>query len=261
MRLKNRVAIVTGAGGGIGRAIAIRFSEEGALVVVNGRHEENITSVADEITEKGHKAIHMKADVSNSSAVKNMVNTIFEKFGKIDILVNNAAVLASSPIESINEEDWDKVMSTNLKSVFLCSKIVGQEMIKAMNGNIINIASIAAHQPYPLGGAYSTSKAGIFMFTKQLAIEWAKHNIRVNGISPGLIRTPMTETQYQHQETHEKRIQLVPLGRIGTPEDIANTAVFLASDESSYITGQSILVDGGLMDTICQYIPGRPAQT
>jgi len=259
MRLKGRVAIVTGAGKGIGRAIAVRFADEGALVVVNGRNVGNITMVVNEIMERGGQGVALSGDVSNLSEVKRIIKKTIEKFGRINILVNNAAIMASGPIEKIKEEDWDKVINTNLKGVFLFSQTVGREMIKARKGNIINIASIAGHQPYPLGGAYAASKSGVIIFTKQLAIEWAKYNIRANAISPGLIRTPLTESQYAHAETYEKRKTLIPLRRIGTPEDIAKVAVFLASDESSYITGQVLLVDGGLMETICQHIPGRPS--
>lgn len=260
MRLKGQVAIVTGAGQGIGRAIAIRFADEGAWVVVNGRHEENIKIVVNEITGRGGKAIVLKGDVSKRSDVKRMLINTIREFGRINILVNNAAIMGSAPLENIKESDWDRVINTNLKGVFLCCQIIGNEMIKARNGNIINIASIAAHQAFPLAGAYAPSKSGVVILTKQLAIEWAKYNIRANAISPGMVRTPLTESQYAHAETYRKRKALVPLKRIGAPEDIANAAVFLASNESSYITGHVLLVDGGLLESICNHIPGRPSE-
>jgi 3-oxoacyl-[acyl-carrier protein] reductase len=258
MRLKNKVAIITGGAGGIGYAITTKFAKEGAVVIVNGRHLENITKVANEIIEKGGRALALKADVTNLLEVKGMVEKIMKELGRIDILVNNAGIMINGPIENLKVEDWDKVMKINLTGVFLCSQVVGNEMIKASNGNIINIASIVAHQPYPSGGAYSASKSGVVILTKQLAIEWAKYNIRVNAISPGMIRTPMNEFHHSHAETYEKRKALIPLQRIGMPEDVANTAVFFASDESNYITGQVLLVDGGLLETVCQQIPKRP---
>ena len=202
----------------------------------------------------------MKADVTNLLEVKGMVEKIVKEFGRIDILVNNAGIMANAPIENLKLEDWDKVININLTGVFLCCQAVGNEMIKVSNGNIINIASIVANQPYPLGGAYSASKSGVVIFTKQLAIEWAKYNIRVNAISPGVIRTPINEFHHSHAETYEKRRTLIPLQRIGMPEDIANAAIFFASDESNYITGQVLLVDGGLSETVCQQIPKRPVE-
>jgi len=258
MRLKNKVAIITGGAGGIGYAISTRFAQEGAVVVVNGRHLENITKVANKITEKGGRALALKADVTNLAEIKGMVDKILKEVGRIDILVNNAGIMGNAPIENLKVEDWEKVMNVNLTGVFLCCQVIGNEMIKVSNGNIINIASIVAHQPYPLGGAYSVSKSGVVILTKQLAIEWAKYSIRVNAISPGMIRTPINEFHHSHAETYEKRKALIPLQRIGMPEDVANAAVFFASDESNYITGQVLLVDGGLLETLCQQIPKRP---
>ncbi len=260
MRLNNKVAIITGGAGGIGHAISTRFAKEGAVVVVNGRRLENITKIASEIMEKGGRALALKADVTDLLEVKGMVEKILKELGRIDILVNNAGIMVNAPIENLKVEDWNKVMNINLTGVFLCSQVVGNEMIKVSNGNIINMASIVAHQPYPLGGAYSASKSGVVILTKQLAIEWAKYNIRVNAISPGVITTPINEFHHSHAETYEKRKALIPLQRIGMPEDVANAAVFFASDESNYITGQVLLVDGGLSETVCQQIPKRPVE-
>jgi 3-oxoacyl-[acyl-carrier protein] reductase len=260
MRLKNKVAIVTGAAGGIGKAISTRFANEGAVVVLNGRHLDNITQVANEIMENGGRALAFNANVTNLLEVKGMVEKTVHEFGRIDILVNNAGIMANAPIENLDERDWDKVVNINLKGTFLCCQAVGNEMIKVSNGSIVNIASIAAHQPYPLGGAYSASKSGVVILTKQVAIEWAKYNIRANAISPGIIRTPINEFHHSHAETCAKREALIPLQRIGMPEDVANAAIFFASDESNYITGQVLLVDGGLSETVCQHIPKRPVE-
>ena len=213
MRLKGQVAIVTGAGQGIGRAIAIRFADEGAWVVVNGRHEENIKIVANEIMKRGGKAIALKGDVSKRSDVKRMLIKTIQEFGRINILVNNAAIMGSAPLENIEESDWDRVINTNLKGVFLCCQIIGNEMIKARNGNIINIASIAAHQAFPLAGAYAPSKSGVVILTKQLAIEWAKYNIKVNVICPGIDSPSFRAFAAKNPQMSEAHVKL------GDPED------------------------------------------
>lgn len=249
MKLDGKTAIVTGSGQGIGRAIALALAKEGADVVINVRKSvQRAKAVADEVRALGRRALVMRADVSKKGEVDQMVKKTLEEFGKVDILVNNAGISARAPIEELSEEDWDRVMNVNLKGAFLCSVAAGKEMIKLKRGNIINIVAASGHRSYPLAGAFGPSKAAVISLTKQLAMEWAKYNIRVNGVSPGPIWSPQTESMLKDEKTRE-RIKKIPMGRIGRPEEIADVAVFLASEDSSYITGQVIIVDGGGSET------------
>jgi NAD(P)-dependent dehydrogenase (short-subunit alcohol dehydrogenase family) len=257
MKLKNQAAIITGSGSGIGRAIAIAFAREGADVVVADIHEENCFKVLAEVKKYSPNSLALKVDVSKGNEVEGLVRTTWEKYRKIDILVNNAGTGAPYNLEDTPEEDWDRIMGINLKGVFLSSQRAGKIMIQQKKGNIINIASISAHTPIPQGNAYSMAKAGVTMLTRLAALEWGKYNIRVNSISPGLIRTPLTENVYADPEQYKQRSELVPLKRIGTSEDVAKLALFLASEDSSYIHGEDIVIDGGLLTTVYQQVPGR----
>jgi NAD(P)-dependent dehydrogenase (short-subunit alcohol dehydrogenase family) len=266
MRLRDKVTIIAGSTRGIGEECARIFFREGAKVVVTGRDEAKGGSLIEEMrgtTPKnefpraGNRCIFLKADISLSSDVMRLRDKTLEAFGRIDILVNNAGITVPSPFEDLTEEAWNWVMDINLKGVFFCSQIIGRQMIEQRSGTIVNIASIAAHYALPHGAAYGPTKSAIIMLTKQCAMEWAKYNIRVNSVSPGLIRTPMTEDIYQDEGITRARIELIPLGRIGMPKDVAHVALFLCSDESSFITGQDILVDGGLLDNVFQRIPGK----
>lgn len=265
MRLRDKVTIITGSTRGIGEACARLFYREGAWVVVTGRDEAKGTSLIEEMraadskskrSHAGNRCIFLKADISVRSDVVRLKDKTLEAFGRIDILVNNAGITVPCPFEDLTEEAWNWVMGVNLKGVFFCSQIIGRQLIEQRSGTIVNIASMAAHYALPNGAAYGPAKSAIIMLTKQCAMEWAKYNIRVNSVSPGLIRTPMTENIYQDEGIARARIELIPLGRIGTPQDVAHVALFLCSDESSFITGQDILVDGGLLDNVFQRIPG-----
>ena len=265
MRLTDKVAIVTGSTRGIGEGIARAFFREGAKVVVSGRDEAAGRSIVDELLSSGDasaskkRAVFIKADVSRRQDVAELKDRTLEYFGGVDVLVNNAGVNAPFPMEKVTLPAWDKIMDIDLKGVLFCSQIIGAEMIKQGRGSIINLASIAARYAYPDGAAYGPAKAAVVMLTKQCAMEWARYKVRVNAISPGLILTPLSQNIYQDPEIKRTREKIVPLGRIGLPEDIAHLAVFLASEESSYITAQDILVDGGLTDGVYQHIPGRAA--
>ena len=252
MDLINKIAIVTGSSQGIGRGIAVALAEAGADVVVNcDRNVSEAEEVASVIRTHGRRAIIAQADVSASSEVKRMVQLVLETFGKIDILVNNAGIEISGAIEDFREEDWDRVIGVNLKGVFLCSQIVGRHMIdRKSSGSIINIASISGCMPEINSGAYTPSKAGVIGLTKLLAIEWAKYNIRVNSISPGPIMTPLQQKAYPGEVLWEARNKAVPMNRHGTPEEIAKVVVFLSSDNSSYMTGADIAVDGGSLSSM-----------
>lgn len=251
LKLQGKVAIVTGSGRGIGKAISLKFAEQGADLVINGHKDiDSISETAREIRSLGCKSLPVVADVSNDEDVKKIVSATVKEFGKIDILVNNAGILISAPVEQLPLKDWDAVMDVNLKGSFLCSKYVGQQMIKQKGGVIINIASIAGLVPVVFAGAYSPSKAGLISLTQILAMEWAKYNIRVNSLCPGSIETQLTDAEWSTNAKREARIRAIPLKRFGKPEEVAKAAVFLACDDSSYITGQALVVDGGSMQCL-----------
>ena len=179
-----------------------------------------------------------------------MVRDVLKIFGRIDGLVNVAGIFMKSPIEEVSEQDWDRVIAVNLKGTFLCSQAVGREMIKQGGGSIVNFASVAGHTPQIYSGAYSPSKAGVVLLTKIMAVEWAKYNIRVNAVSPGPIVTPMTDSIYNTETLRKARTRSIPMNRFGNPEEVAKAVVFLVSDESSYVTGHALSIDGGSLDSM-----------
>lgn len=258
MKLKEKVAVVTGSGRGIGKAIAVLFAKEGAHVIVNDIDKNNCIKAFEEIIKYSPNSTSQPADVSNGKEVEQIVDLAVERYGKIDILINNAGTGSICRLEDTTEGIWDHVMGVDLKGVFLCSAIAGKVMIEKRGGSIINIASNAAQAPIALANAYSVAKAGVRMLTRLMALEWGKHNIRVNSISPGFIRTPLTESAYANPEHARKRAEIVPLKRIGTPEDVAKLALFLASEDSSYINGEDIVIDGGFLRTTYEQAPNKP---
>jgi len=246
MKLKGKVAIVTGAGRGIGRAISLEYAREGADVVVSDIDLQAATDAAKEVRSLGREELAVKVDVSDSTEVREMAENVLNRFGKIDILVNNAGFFKrTSPIVDLSEEEWDKAMDVNLKGTFLCTKYVGKQMTKQREGLIINIASISGLMPFVHWGPYSPSKAGVISLTQLAALELAEYNIRVNAICPGPIRTPLTDIVYADKKLREARIKSIPLNRFGEAEEVAKVAVFLACEDSSYMTGHAIVVDGG----------------
>ena len=250
MKLQNKVSVVTGGSKGIGAAICIAFAREGSDVLVGYNSSENeARKVADEIQSLGRKSLAVKVDVSCGNQVDQMVATALDSFGKIDVLANVAGITFKSFMKDLPEEEWDRVIDTNLKGTFLCSQAVGKVMIQNGGGSIVNISSIAGHVPQVSGGVYSTSKAGVNMLSKVLALEWAEYNIRVNAISPGPVETEMVQYVYNTPELRAKRKETIPLNRFAQPEEIATAAVFLASEDSSYTTGHCLVIDGGFEDT------------
>lgn len=246
MELKNKVALVTGGGQGIGRAIALAFAREGADVAIDEIDMTTAEKVVAEVKALGCRAMAVKADVSIKKEIEEMVEAVTKEFGKIDILVNNAGVSVAVPSEELEESRWDKGIDVDLKGVFFCSQIVGRDMIKRKKGNIINIASIAGIGAFPARATYCSAKAGVIMLTKVLACEWAKYHINVNAIAPGYVKTELVEDLIRKGQYDEDALaKRAPAGRMGVPEDIANAAVFLAVDRSNYITGHTLVVDGG----------------
>jgi 3-oxoacyl-[acyl-carrier protein] reductase len=244
LRLHDRVAIITGGAQGIGRAIGLLLAKNGARIVIADINDKQAEETAQEIALLGRKSLAVKVDVSNFSEAENLGKTVFDAFGQIDILVNNAGITRDGFFLRMKEEEWDAVIAVNLKSVFNCSKAVIRYMGKQRGGKIISVASVVG-QIGNIGQAnYAASKAGIIGFTKTLAREFASRGIMVNAVAPGFIETDMTRTL--PEKVREGFISNIPLGRMGTPEEIAEAVFFLATDASNYITGQVINVNGGL---------------
>jgi 3-oxoacyl-[acyl-carrier protein] reductase len=243
-RLEQRIAIVTGAGQGIGRAIALGLVREGARVAIADVNEESANTVKNEIEASGGRALAIRTDVSNEDSVQAMVEKSLKEFGRVDILVNNAGIFPASPVEEMSEEDWDRVIGTNLVGAFLCSRAVVPKFLEQGAGRIIGITSGRALQGAKNGAHYAASKAGIIGFSKSLALELAPHRITVNVICPGITDTAQPRG-HQTEEQLYAQAQRIPLGRIGQPEDLVGSAVFLASDAAAFITGQTLLVNGG----------------
>lgn len=263
MRLKGKVALITGASTGIGRATAILFAKEGAKVVVVARTREKGEETVRIIKEAGGEAVFVKADVSKAADVEEAVKATIEKYGKLDIVYNNAGVyVEEGNVAEITEEDWNSTINTNLKGVFLTSKFAVAEMIKRGGGVIVNTSSICGLVGSLNSTAYCASKGGIITVTKAMAVDLAPYNIRVNCICPGAVLTPMLKKAFEQiasvprhtyspEQVRQAYIDRIPLRRIAEPEEIAYAALYLASDESSFVTGSVLVIDGG--ETATQY--------
>lgn len=252
--LEGKVAIVTGSRRGMGKAIALTFAEAGADVAISDCTVDDgqIEVVAEEIRKLGKRVLVTNTDVSQKKAVVEMAEMVTNKFGRIDILVNNAGIAPVVPVANstevleVSEEIWQKTTEVNLKGCYICSQIIGKIMMKNNTGNIINIASVAGiHVAKTVNVVYNITKAGIIMLTKALAKELAEYNIRANSIAPGAVKTDMIKAVWSNEEYTKRLVSGIPLKRMAKPEEIAKVALFLASNASSYITGQVIVVDGG----------------
>jgi len=245
MILKDRVAIVTGGARGIGKAIAMLFAREGATIAICDVNAETLATARKEIEALGVLALAEAVDVVKADQVESFIQKTLDKFKKIDILVNNAGITRDSLLVRMSESDWDAVLAVNLKGAFNCTKAVSKVMMKQRDGRIVNIASIIGIMGNPGQANYAASKGGLIAFTKTVARELASRNVRANAIAPGFIQTDMTAKL--SDEVKSEMFKMIPLGKFGAAEDVANLALFLASDASAYITGQVLKVDGGMV--------------
>ncbi|MFC4557082.1 3-oxoacyl-[acyl-carrier-protein] reductase [Virgibacillus kekensis] len=244
--LEGKSALVTGASRGIGRSIALELARQGANVAVNfAGNEAKAQSVVEEIEQLGVKSIKIQADVANADDVKAMIKEVTGTFGSLDILVNNAGITRDNLLMRMKEDEFDQVINTNLKGVFQCTKAVSRQMMKQKSGRIINVASIVGVSGNPGQANYVAAKAGVIGLTKSTAKEFASRNILVNAVAPGFISTDMTDALTEEQK--ESMLGMIPLGKLGQPEDVAKVVRFLASEDSNYMTGQTLHIDGGMV--------------
>lgn len=246
MKLKDQVAIITGSGSGIGRGIALEYAKEGAKVVINvSRNMDSANEVVEEIKKLGGEAIAIRADVSNSEEVQNLVSETVKQFGKINILVNNAGITQNpQPLADISEEDWNRIVNINLNSIFLVSKYAIPEILKSDKGAVINLASIAAFE-VGSGAGYVATKHAVIGLTKQMAVDYGKKGINCNAICPGAIESNMTKGMFDEGSPAAPLLKMTPAQRLGKPEEIGKLAVYLASEDASFIHGSAFVIDGG----------------
>jgi NAD(P)-dependent dehydrogenase (short-subunit alcohol dehydrogenase family) len=246
VRLSNKIAIVTGGSRSIGRAIAIGFAREGASIVVNyRRHGGAAAKVVDTISTSGGNALAVQADVSKREDVDRLVATTIAAYGRVDILVNNAAILKRTPFLEISEDEWDEIIAVNLKGYFLCAQAAAREMVKRRSGVILNMSSASEELAGINLTHYCCAKGGVRLLTRQLALELAPYGIRANSLAPGLIETDLNRADLANPDFRAYRLGMIPLKQIGTPEDVVGAAIFLASDESRLATGSTLFLDAG----------------
>jgi len=246
--LSGRITIVTGGNQGIGFGIAKGLASAGATVVIANRRAPEGQKAAESLQKEGLNAVAIPTDVSNKSSVEALVAKVVKDFGKLDIMVNNAGIILRKPIEDFSEEEWDQIMNTNLRGLFFCCQLAGRVMIKRKKGKIINVSSVLSQIIQPGRSVYAVAKAGVSHLTRAFALEWGKYNINVNAIAPGTTITPLNQKYFkENPEDLKKILESVPLGREAYPSDYAGVAIFLASDASNYMTGQTLIVDGGLV--------------
>ncbi len=245
MELAEHVAIITGSARGIGKTIALTLADAGANIIISDLNVEAGKETVKEIETRGRKAIWIEADVSKNDQAVQLIETAHEKFGRIDILVNNAGITRDNLLMRMSEDEWDSVIAVNLKGTYNCIRAATRVFMKQRSGRIINIASVVGQTGNPGQANYSASKAGVIGLTKTVAKELATRNVLVNAVAPGFIETAMTENL--PEKARESLLQLIPLARLGQPEDVAKAVLFLSTERSSYITGQVINVDGGMV--------------
>lgn len=254
---RSQVVVITGAGGGIGRACALRYAQEGATVALIESDADTAASVASEVEAAGGEGQAFPVDVSDPRAIHSVGETLRTRGARADVVVHAAIQRMPGHLESLPIESFDRLIAVGLRGAFLVAQEFGREMVARGSGSIVFIGSTAAHLPYPNTGAYSACKAAIVMLAKSFALEWAGTGVRSFSVSPGMIRTPMTEDLYSRPEILAARSKMAPAGRIGTAEEIAEMVHFLASDRASYLTGEDVLVDGGFVMSKFMHVPGR----
>ncbi|NQU12976.1 MAG: 3-oxoacyl-ACP reductase FabG [Desulfobacteraceae bacterium] len=243
--LDGKAAVVTGAGRGIGKSVALTLADAGADVVLAARTTSQLEETAEEIRARGGKALPIRTDVTDKNSVEKLMAGSLDTFGGLHILVNNAATMAPKPLLDQSEDEWDRVMAVNLKSVFLCTQAAGRHMVQQRYGKIVNMASTGGEAAGPMNASYHASKAGIILFTKSVALEWIRYNININAVGPGFVDTDLVD-QFIQKGTRENRLKGIPIRRFAEPQEIANLVLFLASDLSSYMVGEHVIIDGGM---------------
>jgi NAD(P)-dependent dehydrogenase (short-subunit alcohol dehydrogenase family) len=254
--LGNRVCVVSGAGSGIGRGVALAMASAGASVVLLDKNEANCRATAEALRPTGARTLALTCDIADPASVA-AAESASRAIGPCDILVNNAGVLLPGSLATLPLADWNLLLSVNLTGYLLCAQAFGKAMIERGRGAIVHTASIAGSNAQAFSGAYSVSKAGVLMLSRQLAVEWGPHGVRSNVLSPGLVRTPMSEEFYRAPDVAERRAAAIPLGRVGAPDDMAQVVLFLASDRAGFVNGQEIIVDGGFEHMLMSLVP-RP---
>ena len=245
MELRNKIAIITGAARGIGKAVALEFAKEGAKVIISDSDIDNCEVVCDEIKDLGFDAICFECDVTKKKDIQNLVNKTIRKFQRIDILVNCASEELVKPFLDMNEEDWDPIIDINLKGTFLTTLLVSKKMAEQKKGKIVSVSSIAGKVGLMYASSFCASKAGVINLTRELALELSEHKINVNSIVSGVLPTEIIQDILENKRIKKELLENTPLRKIGKPKDIAKAAVFLASERSNYITGHNLVVDGG----------------
>jgi NAD(P)-dependent dehydrogenase (short-subunit alcohol dehydrogenase family) len=255
--LSGRVCVVTGGGGGIGRATAVSLAKAGARVAAIDRDERGLATTEAELHKVGRGHLVTRCDTTSAESVTAASGTIETSLGPCGVLVNTAAVLRPGGLDTLSLAEWNAVLAVNLTAYFLCAQTFGRQMRQLGRGSLVHVASIAGSHAQAQSGAYSVSKAGVVMLSRQLASEWGPHGIRSNVVSPGMVVTPMSQSFYDTPGVTERRTAVVPARRIGMPQDMADTILYLASDRASYVNGDEITVDGGFVNTLMNLIP-RP---
>ncbi len=248
--VKDKTVLITGSSGGLGYFFARGLASGGARVILNGTNKEKLNNSRQNLKEQGFETLAFPFDVTSANDVSNAVERINAEEGPIDVLVNNAGVNLRAPAEEMDEATWDKVLNINLKGAFLVSQAVGKGMIRKKQGKIINICSMQSELGRATISPYAASKGGLKMLTKNLAVEWAKYNIQINGIGPGYFKTKMTKALYENKEFDEWLRSRTPANRWGDPEELVGALIYLSSDASNYVNGQIIYVDGGLLSAV-----------
>lgn len=254
LELENKVVVVTGAARGIGESIALAFAEQGARVAALDLNADGAAATSAAITAQGGDAIAVEVNTGREDSVAAAYEKVIDQWGTVDVLVNNAGISRGGPIADLELKDWQAVLDVNLTGYLLCAQRFADEMLRKGAGSVVHVASATAHDPHPGSGAYSPAKAGLVMMSRLMALEWGPRGVRSNTVSPGLVRTPLTEGSYQDPRVLAERENLIPARRIGTGQDTAEACLWLASRRASYVTGQDVAVDGGLGQSLLTHV-------